>query len=306
VAPGTIAWLTPGNITAGNPTSYATATFAGASTSQILRASFAAALAAIPTTAIVQGIQVAVTGKQTTTSNLTFMIAPTSAVAGATTHTANFGTSNTTLTFGSVTDTWGMPWTIPSVLNAGALSFDIVATLTAAGTPTMSISEVQVIITYQNPGNYLYARDLNSWGDGGAYGLNNGQPYSLCNIIVGNITLAPLGGAAFPLQHVVGYFDAVGTLHNGGSSYPDIWVLPNEVAPTTLVPFVYLPEVLQEPPEGQNNQSSSILALRWPVNMANSAQMSQFIHHLQVKIQFEPENAPNTIKAIAFKQNQVE
>jgi len=46
------------------------------------------------------------------------------------------------------------------------------------------------------------------------------------------------------------------------------------------------------------------LALRWPINMVNSFDMSQYIHHLQVRIQFEPENAPNTIKAIAFKESQ--
>src|ERR1035437_8776084 len=106
------------------------------------------------------------------------------------------------------------------------------------------------------------------------------------------------------LQHVVGYFDAVGTLQNGGSSYPDIWIMPNEVSGKKGIGFIQLPEVLQEPPQGQNQPSASILALRWPVNMANSQMMSQFVHHLQVKIQFEPENAPNTIKAISFKQEQ--
>jgi hypothetical protein len=83
-----------------------------------------------------------------------------------------------------------------------------------------------------------------------------------------------------------------------------VWILPNEVAPTTPVPFIYLPEVLQEPPVGQTHPSSSLLALRWNVNMMNSAQASQFVHHLQVKISFEPESAPNTIKAIAFGEDQ--
>jgi len=118
------------------------------------------------------------------------------------------------------------------------------------------------------------------------------------------VTLSQPGAPMFPLQHVVGYFDAVGTLNNGGPSYPDIWILPNEVNDTAGIGFVYLPEIVQEPPIGQNQPSATLLALRWPVNMMNSSLASQLVHHLQVKIQFEPENAPNTIKAISFKENQ--
>lgn len=171
-------------------------------------------------------------------------------------------------------------------------------------TPVASITEAQVIVTYQNPGNFLYARDLNSWGDGGQYGQNNGQPYDEANIVIGSISLSEPGAPLHVLQHIVGYFDAVGTLHNGSSSYPDIWVLPNEINDTQGVGFVYLPEIIQEPPIGQNHPSKSLLALRWPVDMANSEQMSQFIHHMQIKIQFEPENAPNTIKALSFMEQQ--
>jgi hypothetical protein len=102
----------------------------------------------------------------------------------------------------------------------------------------------------------------------------------------------------------VGYFDAAGTLNDGASSWPNIWILPNEVNDTKGIGFVELPETIQEPPVGQNHPSESLLALRWNVNMMNSQLASQFVHHLQVKIQFEPENAPNTIKAIAFKEDQ--
>ena len=80
--------------------------------------------------------------------------------------------------------------------------------------------------------------------------------------------------------------------------------MPNEVAATSGIGFVQLPEVVQEPPIGQTNPSKSLLSLRWNVNMMNSALCSQFMHHLQVKIQFEPENAPNTIKAISFCEDQ--
>lgn len=171
-------------------------------------------------------------------------------------------------------------------------------------TPEVDVAEVQISITYQNPGNYLYARDVDSWGDGGTFGQNNGTPYAVCNVVIGSITMSQPGAPLFPLQHVVGYFDAVGTLNNGGSSYPDVWILPNEISDKKGIGFIQLPEVVQEPPEGQNHPSTSMLALRWPVNMMNSELASQFVHHLQVKIQFEPENAPNTLKAIAFKESQ--
>jgi hypothetical protein len=303
------AWVNPNNITAGNPALYAVATFAAAGTSQTLRAAYpfgTTPLTLIPLTAVVQGVQVTVIGKQSEISgDLTLTIKPTGAGMGSTSHTFSLGLANTTVTFGGVLDTWGMTWGSPTAFNAGALGFDITSTFTGlSGTPNVDIAEVQVTVTYQNPGNYLYARDTNSWGDCGVYGANNGTPYSLCNVVIGSITLSQLGAPLIALQHVVGYFNAVGTLQNGGSSQPNIWLLPNEVNDTQGVGFVQLPEVLQEPPVGQNHPSKSLLALRWPINMVNSFDMSQYIHHLQVRIQFEPENAPNTIKAIAFKESQ--
>jgi len=295
------AWLTPNNITLGNPADYATATFAGSGTSAILRAAGYPAALSVPTTAVIQGVTVSIVGKQTTASNLTVTITPTNAVAGAETHTFSFGTTNTTETFGSSTDLWGMPWGSPV---SGVIGFDITTANTGGGTPEVFVAEVRVTVTYQNPGNYLYARDTNSWGDAGVYGANNGTPYDTTNITVGSITLSQPGGLLIPLQHVVGYFDAAGTLDHGGPSIPNIWIMPNEISDDAGIGFVYLPEVSQEPPTGQNMPSKSLLSLRWPVNMVNSNTMSQFIHHLQVKIQFEPENAPNTIKVLAFKQDQ--
>lgn len=279
-----------------------------ASLSQILRAS-AYPLSTLPTTAVVQGIQVALTGKQSEASgDLTITIVPTK---GGTSHTFAFGTSNSTVSFGGATDLWNISGAgVPTNLANGALSFDITASLAGSSvSPEVFLSEVQVTLTYQNPGNYLYARDLSSWGDGGTYGQNNGQPYTTCNVTIGSITLSQIGAPLFPLQHIVGYFDAVGNLGGindatTGSSVPDIWILPNEVNDKAGIGFVYLPEVQQEPPQGQNHPSVTIQALRYPVNMANSYLTSQFIRHLQVKIQFEPENAPNTLKGLAFKEQQ--
>jgi hypothetical protein len=228
-------------------------------------------------------------------------IAPLNAVPGASTKTFALGTSNTTAVLGGPTDLWGMPWNSPFVVNNSAFGFGIFDP--SLQTANFAISEVQVQVFYQTPGNYLFVRDLNEWADNGSFGEANGTPYEECYATVGSIQLTQPGAPLFPLQHVVGYFDAVGTLNNGGSSMPDIWILPNEIAPTTMTPFILLPEAVQEPPEGQNNPSTSLLQLRWAVNMMNS-NASQNMHHLQVKIQFEPENAPNTIKSISFKESQ--
>ena len=236
-------------------------------------------------------------------------ITPTNAVSGAEEQTVIFGSSNTTFVLGGSTDLWNMPWSIPAAANSGAISFDIAATNSLAGAAEIFISEVIVQVTYQNPGNYLYARDLNSWGDCGSYGSNNGTSYAPSYITLGNITLSDLGAPMFKLQHVCGYFDGVGTLDNGGPSIPDVWILPNEISADDVaakggIGFVQLPEAIPEPPVGQNRVSKTITARRWPVNMMNSDTASQFIHTLQLKIQFESENAPNTIKAVSFKENQ--
>ncbi len=38
--------------------------------------------------------------------------------------------------------------------------------------------------------------------------------------------------------------------------------------------------------------------------MMNSSLASQFIHHLQIRVRFEAENAPNTLKALSLMENQ--
>ncbi|HZI31429.1 MAG TPA: hypothetical protein VFF11_03750, partial [Candidatus Binatia bacterium] len=101
-----------------------------------------------------------------------------------------------------------------------------------------------------------------------------------------------------------GYFDAVGTLTENGPSHPKIFVLPNEINNTSGVGFLELPESIFEPPIGQVTPSRTLLQLRYPVNMMNSDLASQLMAHVQVKIQFAAENAPNTIKAISFKERQ--
>lgn len=209
----------------------------------------------------------------------------------------------TTVTFGGASDLWGMnSWLTPEFVNGPNFGFRI---FTDNSENEFEVSGVQVKVTYQNPGNFLYARDLQSWGDGGQYGENNGTAYKSCYITVGSITLTQLGAPLIAVQHFVGYFDPAGTLgEGGGPSIPSIWWLPNEVNANSGIGFIQLPDAQPEPPIGQNVPSKSIIARRWPINSANSELASQYVHHLQVKIQFEPESAPNTIKAIAFKESQ--
>ena len=189
-------------------------------------------------------------------------------------------------------------WSVPATPFFGAGALRSVET---------SVGIYSLLLATPNGGanNYIFARDLNSWGDNNTtLGANDGTPYSLCEIVLGSITLSQPGGRLFPLQHVIGYFDAVGTLDNGGPSRPDIWIMPNEISTNAGIGFIYLPEIVQEPPIGQNQPSKSLLALRWNVNMMNSTLASQFIHHLQVRVRFQPENAPNIIKSLAFGEDQ--
>jgi hypothetical protein len=126
-------WLNPSNVTLGSPSSYTTVTFTVSvpANSQILRVS--GYPLSIPSTAIIQGVLVTVIGKQTeATGDLTVTITPTAAPVGAESHTFTFGTTNTTLMFGSASDLWGMgaTWAQPYLVNAGAISFDITANYT--------------------------------------------------------------------------------------------------------------------------------------------------------------------------------
>ena len=163
-------------------------------------------------------------------------------------------------------------------------------------------------------GGYILARNLNDWRD-------DGQLYSSCFVTIGNITLSQPGQRMVPVEHIVGYFDAAGTLGplngplqaraangsypSGGPSFPAVYILPNEVSGTSGIGFQQLlagndSGALPEPPDGQTIPSSTLLQLRWPVNQINGLVASQLMHHLQVKFAFAPENAPNTIKAIAL------
>ena len=127
--------------------------------------------------------------------------------------------SNQVLRYGSNIGAWSVP-AYPS-FGAGALR----SIETSVG-----VYSLMLATPAGGSANYLYARDVNSWGDGGTFGANNGTAYAECNITIGSITLSQPGARLFPLQHVVGYFNAAGTLDNGGPSMPDMWIMPNEIS----------------------------------------------------------------------------
>jgi len=164
-----------------------------------------------------------------------------------------------------------------------------------------------ITFTNRKQSGYLLARDLNTWGDRGTQGdpaANDADLYSQCFVIIGSMQLSTPGAQLMEVRHVVGYFDAVGTLGiGGGPSQPFVSVLPNEIAATNGAQFINLPETVTEPPYGAT-ASRSLQQLRWPLTQWADDQTSLLMHHLQVKLLFGPENAPNTIKMIAIKSDQ--
>ena len=162
-----------------------------------------------------------------------------------------------------------------------------------------SIGTYSLMMAPPTPGGYLLARNLNDWQD-------TGQNYSDCFVTIGSIVFSEMGAPCPPLQHVIGSFAAVGTLNEGGPSQPSVEILFNEINDTAGVGFVVLPEILQEPPIGLNVPSKTTQMLRWPVNAMNAIN-SQFVGGagIQVRISWEPENAPNSLIGLSFSEDQV-
>jgi hypothetical protein len=141
-------------------------------------------------------------------------------------------------------------------------------------------------------GGYILGRDLTTWQD-------DGENYTNCTVTIGSITLSQPGSVLVPVEYIVGYFDAVGTI-DGGPSVPKIEILPNEITGVPGPGFLLLSNPTQEPPIGQNIASATLQSLRWPTDSINSGLASKLMHHLQIRITFAPENAPNAIKALAI------
>lgn len=187
--------------------------------------------------------------------------------------------SDTILRYGERIATWSVP--AKPVGGCGALN----SIETSVGVQTLMMAPA-------TPEGYLLGRDLTTWQD-------NGENYTTCDVVIGSITLSQPGAPLVALQHIIGYFDAVG-------STPTIGILPNEINASTSATggFINLPEVIPEPPVGQTQASTSLMSLRFPVNAMDSQLASQWMRHIQVRIGFEPENYPNTLKSLAFMESQ--
>lgn len=159
-------------------------------------------------------------------------------------------------------------------------------------------------------GGYILGRNTSTWQDDSAN-------YPNAFVTIGSIVLTPPGATLVPLQHIVGFFNAVGTLGpvldpitgqadtpTGGPTVPTVAILPNEVAAATSGPgayFLTLAQPISEYTTAQLRPSSSLLSLRWNVDSMNVQNLvSQWMHHVQVRFSFPPENAPNTIKTISL------
>lgn len=167
----------------------------------------------------------------------------------------------------------------------------------AARSIETSVGVYSLMMAPATGGGFLGARNFTNYQD-------FGQNYALCQAVVGSIQLSTAGAPLMNVQHIVLYCSAVGTLTNGGPSVPAVAILPNELSPAGNIPWLNIPTPVSEPPTGAT-PSSTIQQLRYPVNtMAPGGLASQFMHHLQVQITFQPENAPNSIKQLAIKEDQ--
>lgn len=151
-------------------------------------------------------------------------------------------------------------------------------------------------------GGYILGRDSTTRQD-------DGQNYTNCFVTIGNIVLSPPGSPLVPVEHIVGYFDAVGQI-GGGPSVPSIAILPNEISALVATGnlqgtgFITLSDPVSEYTTAAA-PSQTLQSWRWPVDSMNSGLASQWMHHIQIRITFAPENARNTIKtlAIMFKKD---
>lgn len=155
-------------------------------------------------------------------------------------------------------------------------------------------------------GGYILGRSLSTWQD-------DGQNYPNAFVTIGSIVLTPLGATLVPVEHIEGYFDAVGTsgplldgttgqviTPTGGPTVPTISILPNEITASPGPGFLLLGQPKSLYTTAQVLPTASILSLRWDVDSMNVANLvSQWMHHLQIRISWPAENAPNAIKSIA-------
>lgn len=149
-----------------------------------------------------------------------------------------------------------------------------------------SVGKYTLIAGRASAAGFILGRDLTTHQD-------DGQNYSDCFATVGNIVLSEPRQPLVDLRYVILYLAATGSL-------PTVSILPNEISGTSGVGFVTIPGIQNEPTTGAT-ASTTLLSKQWEIRSQQSMKTSTLMHHVQVKIDFPPENAANTIKVLSLK-----
>jgi Tfp pilus assembly protein PilX len=145
----------------------------------------------VPSTAIVQGIQVEIERKSSSSSTIRdtdVYLQKTSAAVG-TDHssTSYWPTTKATATYGTASDLWGTTWT-PSEINASTFGVRITARNSGntygGGSQTASIDRVRIIVTYSGTPTTAVGSAASPISDatiGGNCQLNNAPAHAACD-----------------------------------------------------------------------------------------------------------------------------
>jgi hypothetical protein len=147
---GTIAWTGPGGITAIGGGIASANLSTGASTNYLRGTNFGFA---IPATSVINGIQLTIMRRASSTSNGVSDSAVRLLKAGVPTATSLavagvWPTSNATQSYGGATNLWGTTWTAADI---NATNFGAVLSATAAGNRTASVDYFQITVYYTPP-----------------------------------------------------------------------------------------------------------------------------------------------------------
>jgi len=170
-AVGTVAWTSPNNVTLNNPSSPAQALpSAGQTTHYLKTSSYGFAL---PSTATVVGIQVAITrlGYYGYTRDANVQLVKATAVqttnkATGVTWRASFNGGFETVTYGGPTDLWGTGWLYSDVNNSG---FGVAVAARSSGTETTEISSIAITVYYTLASGFTVAQDAVVYAGGSKF-----------------------------------------------------------------------------------------------------------------------------------------
>ena len=151
---GTVAWTSPGSITA-DDTSYATCALANSAQSNYLSATNFGF--SIPAGSTINGIQVSIMRQRSSFSSPDIRDTVVSLIKGGTVTGANRAATSTnwptsmgTASYGTTSDLWGATWT-PADINASDFGVALSANSTGSSSRTASVDYMQITVTYTPP-----------------------------------------------------------------------------------------------------------------------------------------------------------